>query len=76
MKTLACLFLLLLLAGCDGVKQPTYVLDQKLRHEYFLQCLKAVPAGPVQTHYNDWDEVVDSCDSAAYHQALILEQPK
>jgi hypothetical protein len=65
------LAILLALAGCD---KPAYVqdwgADQCQRRELFLACMKALPAGPQSTHYNDWDEVVKQCDSAAYYQSL------
>ncbi len=57
-----------LLAGCNEYKQPT--VDQCLRHEIFKSCLTNLPAGPTATKYNDWDEVVSSCNEAAYYQAL------
>jgi hypothetical protein len=44
--------------------------DQCMRREIFQQCLRALPAGPVSTKYNDRDEVVKSCESAAYYQSL------
>lgn len=68
--TLMCLSL----TGCYSQPNPnaTHVyVDGAKRHEYFQECLKNLPVGPEQTHYNDWDEVVDSCEASAYHQALI-----
>jgi hypothetical protein len=47
------------LSACDV--NPQSVVDQCLRPQLFEQCMRALPAGPVATHYNDWDEVVDSC---------------
>jgi hypothetical protein len=32
--------------------------------------MKALPAGPQATKYNDWDEVVGECESVAYYQSL------
>lgn len=62
---------LLALAGCE---KTTYVqdwgADQCLRRELFQSCMKALPAGPQSTHYNDWDEVVKQCENAAYYQSL------
>lgn len=55
------------LAGC-GEGQTTAV-NQCLRIELFQACMASLPAGPVSTQYSDWDEVVDSCESAAYYQA-------
>jgi hypothetical protein len=56
-----------LMAGCDSATQ--IVTDQCLRAELFKQCMASLPPGPVQSHYSDWDEVVDSCENAAYWQA-------
>ncbi len=49
-----------------------WVTDPVIRAERFDACMKALPAGPVSTHYNDWSEVVDSCETAAYRQAQRL----
>lgn len=57
-----------LLAACS--KEAMQVSDQCMRVELFRQCMAALPAGPVSTHYSDWDEVVDSCESAAFYQSL------
>ncbi len=51
-------------------KEETTSNDQCLRARLFEQCLKALPAGPEATKYNDWDEVVAACESAAYYQSL------
>jgi hypothetical protein len=56
----------LLLVGCEEPARP----DQCMRREIFQQCMKALPAGPQATKYNDWDEVVSQCESVAYHQSL------
>lgn len=65
------LVIMLALAGCDdGPIASSPVVDQCMRAELFQSCMKSLPAGPVATQYNDWDEVVDSCSSAAYYQAL------
>ncbi len=58
-------------AGCDkaGSFEPTDS-DQCMRAKLFKECLAALPAGPAKTHYSDWDDVVDSCESAAYYQSL------
>lgn len=63
----------LLTAGLGGCGEPSpraTMRDQCLRQSIFLQCLAALPAGPKATMYNDWDEVVSSCESAASYQAL------
>ena len=58
----------LLLAGCNQFTEPT--VDQCLRREIFTSCMASLPAGPAATKYNDWDEVVSSCENVAYYQAL------
>lgn len=57
----------LVLTGCDApcIAHP----DQKIRREIFKECMAALPAGPVATKYNDWDEVVAECDTVAYYQS-------
>lgn len=59
--------LIALLAGCDMPVQPA--LDQCMRREIFAQCMKSLPPGPALTHYNDWSEVVDSCQNVATQQS-------
>ena len=44
--------------------------DQCLRAKLFEQCLKSLPAGPQATKYNDWDEVVNQCEIAAYRHSF------
>jgi len=55
------------LAGCSkgGVLEPQYGYDQCLRREILKECMVALPAGPVSTKYNDWDEVVAECGTQA-----------
>lgn len=57
------------LVGCGVTTYPTYMVDQNKRAELFQQCMKALPAGPSSTRYNDWDEVVKACDNVALQQA-------
>jgi hypothetical protein len=58
-----------LLAACEpGPNDATP--DQCLRAELFQQCMKALPAGPQATKYNDWDEVIVSCERVAFYQSL------
>ena len=40
---------------------PRYEVDKVEYQIAFKECLKALPAGPEQTHYNDWNEVVREC---------------
>lgn len=51
-------------------KEETTSNDQCLRARLFEQCLKALPAGPQATKYNDWDEVVHQCELAAYRNSF------
>ncbi len=69
-RSIAIMAALIMLAGCDQVRPPKP--DQELRQKIFLACLNALPAGPQATMYNDWAEVVDSCESAAYYQSLQI----
>lgn len=63
--------LLLLLTACSSPANESEI-DQCMRREIFRECMSILPAGPQRTHYNDWDEVVDSCATTAYHQSLRL----
>lgn len=68
-RTIASVALTLALTACDGsigVSTP----DQCMRAALFASCMRALPAGPVSSQYNDWDEVVTACESAAYRQSL------
>ena len=60
--------LLLLSVGCEPIT-PTYIPDQCLRQQLFEKCLNLLPAGPQTTMYNDWDEVVKSCDHQSYYSS-------
>jgi hypothetical protein len=62
---------LLLLAACHDDKPfiDERVANQCLRRELFNECMKMLPAGPVATKYNDWDEVVAECGSQAYYMS-------
>lgn len=61
--------LCLTLAGCKAENICAIEPDQELRVKLFESCLTALPAGPTETHYNDWSEAVDSCQSAAYYHS-------
>jgi uncharacterized protein YcfL len=65
--------MLLLLGGC-GKHQNDYVWDQCLRIQLAQQCMVNLPAGPISTHYNDWDEVVYECDRRAESQSRRQRQ--
>lgn len=68
----------LLLAGCGDDRKPNpneIVTDQCLRIRLAQQCMEQLPKGP--THVgtsNDWDEVVNQCDTNAYYQAKRLRK--
>ena len=65
---------LVTLAGCVD-QEVANVCD---RRELFLRCMASLPSGPVTTQYNDWDEVVNSCEDVALKQArrvLSSQQP-
>ncbi len=62
-------------AGCSGKEKPKdRVIDQCLRIQLAQQCVKDLPAGPVETKYNDWDEVIGQCDSNARYQSVRNRQ--
>ena len=63
----AILIAAVLLAGCS--EEVTNGPDQCLRAELFKACMAVLPAGPLATKYNDWDEVVSQCGSTAYYQS-------
>lgn len=56
--------------GCTEAPKTQVKADQCLRVELFQQCMQAIPAGPKVTHENDWEEVIEACESAAYYQSL------
>jgi hypothetical protein len=55
----------LALVGCA----PDQQTDQCMRRVVFKECMAALPAGPLSTKYNDWDEVVQQCDTTAAYQS-------
>ena len=55
-----------ILAAAVECWREQVVMDQCLRRDLFLDCLKAVPKGPDRTRYNDWSEVVAECNKFAY----------
>ena len=63
------LLVLLALAGCDKPVADPSGMDQCLRREIFFQCLAAVPRGPENVKYNDWEEVVSTCGQQAQYQS-------
>ena len=63
---------LVVIAGCKP--QERSYNDQCLRREIFMQCMAALPVGPVSTHNNDWGKVVDECDSTAQRLSIREER--
>ncbi len=45
------------------------VVNACLQRELFNECMKALPAGPQATKYNDWDEVVSQCRQGARYMS-------
>ena len=66
MRTLLAVVAIIALAACEAPNGP----DQCMRQQKFDACMKALPAGPVSPHYNDWSEVVEACGTEAYRQSL------
>ena len=70
------LLLPLLLIACGQDDKPFIderVANQCLRREIFNECMKILPAGPLATKYNDWDEVVAECGSQAYYMSQRIK---
>ena len=68
------LAILFTISGCEQmVDKDPRVNDQCKRAVIFQACLQAVPSGPTVTHDNPWDQVVRSCEEAAYYQSLRLQ---
>lgn len=65
----------LLLTACNETKiiKENQVPDQCLRRELFNECMKSLPAGPVATQYNDWDDVVSECRNYAWGVSMRYE---
>lgn len=64
------------LAGCAEDKPPVQMggYDQCVRRVLFKECLQALPAGPTQAKYNDWDEVVEACADSARSQSYLSDK--
>jgi hypothetical protein len=68
------LIAVLTLVGCTPENMGREQLDQCIRWQLFQQCMAALPAGPVQAKYNDWDEVVSQCESTASRAAYRIPE--
>lgn len=79
-KLLAIVAVACTLAGCESAEigAPASpwkaTIDKATQAKAFTECMKVLPAGPQETVYNDWDEVVDSCRSAAREQAIVYKR--
>jgi len=72
MKFIVATILAIFVLGCDFLfPEPDvrWEIDQRLRQELFFKCLDKIPQGPERTKYNDWAEVVEACDEAAYYMS-------
>jgi len=49
--------------------ENTSIQDRCLQRVVFKECMNSLPAGPVSTHYNDWDEVVEACENVAWNKS-------
>jgi hypothetical protein len=65
-------FSALLVSGCKNGPFESTGYDQCMRAKLFKECMAMLPAGPRETRYNDWDEVVSECGSQALYQSLRL----
>jgi hypothetical protein len=58
----------LALVGCNSEPDEIYWAsapnDPQVREYVFNRCLNAT-SGPQSTKYNDWDEAIEACESAA-----------
>lgn len=75
MKRLLLVLSVLTLTACNDGKEvyimkDRYIADQCMRSKVFEQCMKSLPAGPLASKYNDWDEVVSECGRQAYYQSI------
>ena len=74
MKKLLLVFAVVTLTACGdkevAIMKNRYIPDQCLRAVIFEKCMRVLPAGPVATQYNDWDEVVSECGRQSYYQSI------
>jgi hypothetical protein len=69
LKNLKILIGLILITSCEP--EDRTIQDRCLQREIFKECMNSLPAGPVSTHYNDWDEVVKECGTIAWSHSRI-----
>lgn len=70
---LAVIFTMGLVAGCEGTITEKAILDQCMRQKLFEKCMASLPAGPNETVYNDWAEVVDECHDVASYNSYRMK---
>jgi len=66
LKMLTILVFMFIFLGCKTCWMES---NQMERQRLFKECMASLPLGPQTTHYNDWSEVVDSCEDVAYYQS-------
>ena len=66
---LSILIALLSVAGCTPESDAVVQARKDLRIELFEKCMNLLPAGPQETKYNDWDEVVSACGTQSYYMS-------
>ena len=62
-KTTISIIGLCLLSACKGSDGP-------LRHQYFLECLKALPVEQIKNPSKDLADVINACEDAAKYQSF------
>lgn len=61
--------------GCDPDQlDSAHAIDICMKRDVFDECMKSLPTGPERTHYNDWSEVVEVCDSRSHWMAYRLKR--
>lgn len=73
MKKLLIIVGILSLTACSEevpIMKNRHIADQCLRAVLFDKCMRTLPAGPLASKYNDWDEVVSECGRQAFYQSI------
>jgi hypothetical protein len=66
-KILPLIIAVIVLSGCCGEK-----INRERRIEIFRDCLDRIPEGPQTTKYNDWAEVIKTCEDVAFYQSIEM----
>ena len=69
LKNLKILIPLILTICCSCEFKEETIQDRCLQRVIFKECMNSLPAGPVSTHYNDWDDVVGACEKVAWNKS-------